>query len=339
MTNNYVTHLSDKREDCLEETVTTTPDYEPIEINAYFRSHTHLPLWEILDKAGFWKQAGIKVNFEYCDSSSEAEAALFSGKIDLISGNHISPYALVARGKPIVSLASPTNGVSDRLVSREPMPSLAEIRGKRVIDTTILDTGGGYNHIRGNHMLYVLEAGLALSDVSWVEITDKMSSEFRTAQFHAMKEGEGDVTFVTGDTRRYEEAGFSALQLPRLPMINGPTLTTTMTALNKYDRFGERLVLAQVLGIHFARTKKEQTGKLLEGLKKREPEARNVSYNSVAKLAAKPYPDIQAVANAHRLCCMKDPAATELSPLSMWDLHFLRQLDHSGFIDRLYDAK
>jgi NMT1/THI5 like len=320
----------------VEDTVTTPNDYDSIEINAFFRSHTHLPLWEILDKAGFWKQVGIKVEFEYCDSSSEAEAALFSGKIDLISGNHISPYALVARGKPIVSLASPTNGVSDRLVSREPMTSLVEIRGKRVIDTTILDTGGGYNHIRGNHMLYVLEAGLALSDVSWVEITDKMSSEFRTAQFHAMKEREGDVTFVTGDTRRYEEAGFSVHQLPRLPMINGPTLTTTMTALNKYDRFGERLVLAQVLGIHFARTKKEETEKILEGLKGREPEARNVSYNSVAKLAAKPYPDHKAVANAYRLCCMKAPEAEEISPLAMWDLHYLRQLDNSGFINDLY---
>jgi ABC-type nitrate/sulfonate/bicarbonate transport system substrate-binding protein len=318
--------------------MSVSPSYEPIEINAYFRSHTHLPIWEILDKAGFWNQVGIKVNFSYCDSSSEAEAALFSGKIDLISGNHISPYALVARGKPIVSLASPTNGVSDRVVAREPITSLMQIRGKRVIDTTVLDKSGGYNHIRGNHMLYILEAGLELSDVKWIEIADKMSSEFRVAQYEAMKAGEGDVTLVTGDTKRYEQAGLSVLQLPRLPMINGPTLTTTVTALNKYDRLGERLVLAQVLGIHFARTKKEETEKILEGLKMREPEARSVSYNSVAKLAAKPYPDHQTVANAYRLCCMKAPEANEISPLAMWDLHYLRQLDNSGFINRLYES-
>ena len=189
----------------------------------------------------------------------------------------------------------------DRLVSREPINSIAQIRGKRVIDTTILDNGGGYNHIRGNHMLYILEAGLELGDVLWVEITDRMSSEFRAAQYEAMKAGEGDVTFVTGDTQRYEKAGFTVLQLPRLPMINGPTLTTTVTALNKYDRFGERLVLAQVLGIHFGRTHKEETEKILEGLKKREPEARNVSYNSVAKLAVKPYPD-------HSSRCQRLPA-------------------------------
>jgi ABC-type nitrate/sulfonate/bicarbonate transport system substrate-binding protein len=312
--------------------------YEPIEIHGYFRSHTHLPLWEVLDKAGIWRQVGVTVHFTYCDSSSEAEAALFDGRVDLVSGNHISPYALVARGKPIVSLASPTNGVSDRLVSREPIGSVAQVRGKRIIDTTVLDNGGGYNHIRGNHMLYVLEAGLDLRDVQWIEIADKMSSEFRTAQFHAIKEGEGDATFVTGDTQKYEQAGFSVLPLARLPMINGPTLTTTVTALNKYDRFGERLVLAQVLGIHYARTHREETEKLLEGLKQREPEARNVSYNSVAKLLAKPYPDHQAVANAYRLCCMKAPEAKEVSPLALWDLHFLRQLDNSGFIDRLYDG-
>jgi ABC-type nitrate/sulfonate/bicarbonate transport system substrate-binding protein len=313
-------------------------NYEPIEIQGYFRSHTHLPIWEVLDKAGIWRQVGITVHFAYCDSSSEAEAALFDGRVDLVSGNHISPYALVARGKPIVSLASPTNGVSDRLVSREPISSLAQIGGKRIIDTTVLDNGGGYNHIRGNHMLYVLEAGLELHDVRWIEIADKMSNEFRAAQFEAMKKGEGDVTFVTGNTQSYEQAGFSVLQLPRLPMINGPTLTTTVTGLNKYDRFGERLVLAQVLGIHFARTHREETEKLLEALKQREPEARGVSYNSVAKLLAKPYPDHQAVANAYRLCCMKAPEAKEISPLALWDLHFLRQLDNSGFINRLYET-
>ena len=84
---------------------------------------------------------------------------------------------------------------------------------------------------------------------------------------------------------------------------------------------------------------RKTTERILEGLKKREPEARNVSYNSVAKLAVKPYPDHQAVANAYRLCCMKAPVAKEISPLAMWDLHFLRQLDDSGFIDGLYDAK
>ena len=314
-------------------------EYEPIEIRGFYRSHTHLPLWEVLEEAGIWKRLGIKVRFEYCDSSAQAEAALFDGTVAFISGNHITPYALVARGRPIVSLASPSNSVNDRLISREPLRSASELRGKRLADTTVTDKGGGYNHIRGNHMLYVMQAGLNLNDVKWVEIADIMSEEFRSAQFEALKRGEADATMVTGGTEKYEQAGLFVLPLGRLPMVNGPTLTTTIDALKKYDRLGERLVRAQVLGIHYARTFPVETEKILDGLRRRVPEARGVSYNGVAKLLPRPYPDHQAVANAYRLCCMKAPEAKELSPLALWNLHYLRELDNSGFIDRLYEGR
>ncbi len=311
-------------------------NYEPIEIHGYYRSHTHLPVWEIVEDTGIWKELGIKASFEYCDSSSEAEAALFEGRVDFISGNHISPYALVARGKPIVSLASPSNSVNDKLISKQPIKSISELRGKRIADTTVTDKGGGYNHIRGNHMLYIKHGGISLDDVEWVEIANKMSEEYRKTQFEAMRDNKADATMVTGGTEEYEKAGFHVLPLERLPMINGPTITTTMDGLKRKDRIGERLVKALLLGIHYARANRTETEQILEKLKKRVPQAASVSYNSVAKLLAKPYPDMQAIANAYELCCMKAPEARELSPIAMWDIHYLRDLDNSGFIDGLY---
>ncbi len=311
-------------------------NYEPIEIHGYYRSYTHLPVWEIVEETGIWKELGIKASFEYCDSSSEAEAALFEGRVDFISGNHISPYALVARGKPIVSLASPSNSVNDKLISKQPIKSISELRGKRIADTTVTDQGGGYNHIRGNHMLYIKHGGISLDDVEWVEIANKMSEEYRKTQFEAMKDNKADATMVTGGTEEYEKAGFHVLPLERLPMINGPTITTTMDGLKRKDRIGERLVKALLLGIHYARANRTETEQILEKLKKRVPQAASVSYNSVAKLLAKPYPDMQAIANAYELCCMKAPEARELSPIAMWDIHYLRDLDNSGFIDGLY---
>ena len=50
-------------------------------------------------------------------------------------------------------------------------------------------------------------------------------------------------------------------------------------------------------------------------------------------------PDIHGVANAYRLCCMDAPKAQELSPMSLWDLRYLRDLDDSGFIDELYASE
>jgi ABC-type nitrate/sulfonate/bicarbonate transport system substrate-binding protein len=313
-------------------------DYEPLEIRGFYRSHSHLPIWEVMDKVGIWGQVGLKVTFEFCDSSAAAEQALFDGSIDFVSGNHISPYLLVRRGKPIVSLASPSNSVNDRLVARFPIQDIAELRGKRIGDTTLVDSLGGYHHPRGNHMLYVLRGGLRLDEVEWVELTES-NSEFRAIQWESVKSGRVDAIFVTGNTERFEQAGLHVLTLDRLPMINGPTLTSSLTTLQRKDRLGERLVKAQLMGIHFARTRRGETERILEGLRQRVPEAKSANYRSVAKLLPKPYPDHEGVANAYKLCCLKSPETEEMSPMALWDLHYLRELDQSGFIDALYAGR
>jgi ABC-type nitrate/sulfonate/bicarbonate transport system substrate-binding protein len=306
-----------------------------MEIHGFYRSHSHLPIWEVMDKAGIWERVGLKVTFEFCDSSSAAEKALFDGSVDFVSGNHISPYLLVRKGKPIVSLTSPSNSVNDKLVARFPIKQVSELRGKRIGDTTLVDSIGGYHHPRGNHILYVMRAGLKLDEVEWVELSES-NNEFKAMQMDVLKNGKVDAIFVTGNTDKFEQAGLHALALDRLPMINGPTLTSTLTTLQKKEGLAERLVKAQVMGIHFARTRRGETENILEGLRQRVPEAKNVSYRSVAKLLPKPYPDHEGVANAYKLCCLKSPEAEEMSPMALWDLHYLRELDNSGFIDALY---
>jgi ABC-type nitrate/sulfonate/bicarbonate transport system substrate-binding protein len=288
-----------------------------------------------MDKAGIWEKVGLKVTFEFCDSSEAAEKALFDGSVDFVSGNHISPYLLVRRGKPIVSLTSPSNSVNDKLAARFPIKQVSELRDKRIGDTTLVDSIGGYHHPRGNHMLYVMRDGLRLDEVEFVELTES-NNEFHAMQLEVVKSGKVDAIFVTGNTDKFEQAGLHVLPLDPLPMINGPTLTSTLTTLQKKAGLAERLVKAQVMGIHFARTRRGETEDILEGLRQRVPEAKNVAYRSVAKLLPKPYPDHEGVANAYKLCCLKSPETEEISPMALWDLHYLRELDNSGFIDSLY---
>jgi len=122
-----------------------------------------------------------------------------------------------------------------------------------------------------------------------------------------------------------------------LPMINGPTLTTSYTVLQKKKQLGERLVKALVLGIHFAKTQRQKTEKILANLNKRTGE--DFQYSRLERMPRKPYPDPQAIINAYDLGCIKSPEAKEISPLALWDLHYLRELDNSGFIDKLYKRK
>src|SRR6185295_19599625 len=109
-----------------------------MEIHGFYRSHSHLPIWEVMAKSGMWEKNGLKVTFEFCNSSEAAEKALFGGDVDFVSGNHISPYLLVKRGKPIVCLSSPSNSVNDRLVTRSAVKQVADLRGRKIGDTTLV---------------------------------------------------------------------------------------------------------------------------------------------------------------------------------------------------------
>lgn len=312
-------------------------EYAPIAVRGIYRSSSHLPIWEVINEAGIWQQVGIQLeSFDYCDSSAVAEAALLAGDIDFISGNHITPYTIFARGQHIVHLTSPTNSVHDSLASPEPLGSLLELRGRRLGDTAAYGPRGGYAHNRGNHMLYVLRAGLELIDVEWVELADQMGDEFRQEQLSALLDGRIDATFVTGGTERFEQAGVHLLRPDPLPMINGPTATTTTDRLRRDDQFGERLVKAQVLAIHYTNSRREETDRILASLASRRGDARAYTADRVARMSRKPYPDLQGIANAYKLACLLETDAQSISPLALWDLHYLRQLDDSGYIDALY---
>ena len=89
-----------------------------------------------------------------------------------------------------------------------------------------------------------------------------------------------------------------------------------------------------MLGIHFAKTQRQKTQKILDGLNKRTGE--DFQYSRLERMPSKPYPDAQAIINAYELGCIKAPEAKQLSPMALWDLHYLRELDNSGFIDKLY---
>ncbi len=260
-------------------------------IRGIYRSPTHLPIWEVLEKTGIWREVGIEVTgFEFCNSSATTEKALFAG----------------------------------------------EIEGGRIGDTAIRDAAGGYHHPRGNHMLYLMRAGLMPDDVEWVPLAEDTHA-LRDVLPDAFKTGRIDAALVTGNTDAYEQAGLHVLPLDPLPMINGPTITTGMNVLRERPGLGERLVKAMVLGIHFAKTQRARTEAILADLKERIP-ASGGRYASVTRLASRPYPDIQGVANAYKLCCMDAAKAEDLSPMSLWDLHYLRDLDDSGFIDELYGS-
>jgi len=55
----------------------------------------------------------------------------------------------------------------------------------------------------------------------------------------------------------------------------------------------------------------------------------------VQPLQMKPYPTPRAIANSYEIALAEYPGGEGLNPLALWDLHWVKQADDSGFIDEL----
>jgi|SRR5882724_9035353 len=74
-----------------------------------------------------------------------------------------------------------------------------------------------------------------------------------------------------------------------------------------------------------------------ELLRIQDDEEWNCFYDAqAASLEAKPYPTLEAIQNVFALALKRDPEIKNFNPLALWDLHYLREIDDSGYINRLY---
>ncbi|HEY3115723.1 MAG TPA: hypothetical protein VGK54_03185 [Chloroflexota bacterium] len=313
-------------------------DNPPYELRAMYRAG-HSEFWEVADKAGILAKLNLSLKYlEGTDDPREAEANLFSGAIDMICGNHITPYMWIAKGKPIVCIASPSNGVHDRVITREPATSLADFKAKglRIADTNLVGDKGIANHERLNHIIDVLRAGYAEGEATWLEMGDGGQPGTGDALIDAVKTGKADVAF----SRRLSAAdlaasGLHALDLPYQPMVNGPTITTSYETLNKKPGIADRLIRAMVETIHYARMNPEQTQKYLDVQDTRPYTQNHGRVEAITRSPIKPYPSMEGIMNAFELSCMRYEDSRDASPAALWDMHYLRDLDMSGFIDEL----
>lgn len=316
-------------------------DLPPYELRAMFRAG-HSEFWEVADKAGILRRMGLSLTYlEGTDDPRVAEAALFSGQIDLICGNHITPYMWVARGAPIVCLASPSNAVRNRVATREPVPSLAEFkaRGLRIADSNLIASHGIASHDRLNHIIDVMRQGYAEGEAEWIEMGEGgergAGPQLQAASIDAVKNGKADAAFIRRFGADTDLEGLHVLDLPELPMVNGPTITTSYEALHQKEGLAERLVRTMVETIHYARLHPEEVQRFLDVKDTRPYTQQGGRVEAITRSPIKPYPSGEGILNAYELSRMRYEESRAANPFALWDMHYLRDLDLSGFIDEL----
>ena len=305
------------------------------ELRIIYRSNSHAPLWVVAEKSGVWEKNSLAVNTSPQLVREKAVEALRNGHVDLISGNHHNLYARNAKGEDFVHLAQAGNNwTENRLVVAYGIRSVIDLKGKKVAVDKLT------SHAGLNVWLFLRQQGLDADrgDVDLVELRGPAEERWKR-----VLSGEFAGTFVTlpHDTRA-ERAGARVIRVRAMPMIRGVTLTTTMSFVKNHEAKIRLLIRGFVDAIHFFITRKQETLEILKEhaspiLHLQSDEEVETLYEEWAhSLERKPYPAIEAIANVFQLAVRRNPEIASFNPLALWDSHYVRELDDSGYIDQLY---
>ena len=305
-------------------------------LRVIYRSNSHAPLWLVADKSGCWNKNGLDVDTSPQLVRERAVESLKNGHVDLISGNHHNLYVRNARnGEDFVHLAQPTNNwTENKLVVKPGIRSVQDLKGKKIAADKLT------SHAGLNIWLFLKQAGLDADrgDVELVEFPG--SSEER---WKRVVSGEFDGTFVTiPHDARAAKAGAHVIEVAAIPMIRGVTLTTTTSFVKSHTDEMRQMTNGLVDAIHFFLTRQQETLEILKEhatpiLKLQSDQEVERLYGEWAQsLERKPYPNLAAISNVFQLAVRRDPDIAGYNPLALWNTHFVRELDDSGYIDQLY---
>ena len=305
-------------------------------IKIHYRAPSHEPLWKVMEAGGFLAKHGLEMDMGSLEGKrKQATEGLKAGSLDVVSGNHHNLYAFKAlHGDPYVHIAQSNNSWRENfLVCGKGIDGLKDLKGKKVA----MDDYDGHTGL--NVWLYLRLNGLEEGqDVELV--TDPVKGSERAKSVMA---GKYDATFIRAvDRLRALKFGAKIVEVAPMAMIEGVTLTTTTTYVKNHEEECRALIMAMIDGTHFFKTNKAGTLNIVkehcsELLKMRSDEEWDCFYeNQVESLESAPYPSLEAIQNVFALAVKRDPEIKEYNPLALWDLHYVKEIDDSGYIRKLY---
>lgn len=259
------------------------------------------------------------------------EAALFDRAADVIIEHLEYLYEEAAGGKKVTFFCAPSKGGGLDLVARQDIKSVEDLKGKTMAVRT-----HGQPHAA---TLWLRMMGLE-NDVTTILVHDKEVG--RWGQWKKVASGGCAATFMSplylADAL---DAGLKVLPAPAIPIVG----QFAQACLSEFAAKNSELLLAYVKAVVHALvwlTVRSQealtalTGELKTCMQLNDDAELKRRFDSVVHgLKIRPYPTPQAIANTFEIATIEYPAAKGLNPLTLWDLHWVKELDDSGFIDGL----
>lgn len=284
----------------------------------------------VMKDAGIFHRNSLDANLVFIAGGTGVIQALIAGDLPIavVSGEP----SILARlqGVDTVILAGLINIVDFSIITAPEIKKPQELKGKKI---AVSRFGSSTDFV----VRYALEKwGLTPDrDVAILQ----MGSQ--PARFAALKSGtvHGTIVGPPADIIA-RKTGFNELATPEqlnLAYPNTCIVTTTSNALKNND-LTRRVMKAVIEGIHFFKTQKEASARSLDAfVRLREADLIEETYRHYKEIfPTVPYPDMTGIQNVLSEIAKKDPKAKGLKPESFTDTRFLKELEATGVVQKLY---
>jgi NitT/TauT family transport system substrate-binding protein len=295
-------------------------------------SGNQAPGW-VAYEAGFFRKYGLDVKMVHVVGGPKAVQVLTSGSAVLAQVSGLPTIQSRLQGSDIVFLGGILNTLNYQFIVDKSIQRPEDLKGKAVAVSRV----GSSSDFATRFALdkYGLVAG---KDVSIVEIGSQPD------RFAALETGKIQGVMVEVPlTLKAKKMGFRVLaDLQMLGLEYQATgLVTTQAMIKSRPDVIRNIMKAYVEGIHYYKTHpKESIAILQKYLKTDDMEALKETYEAIGLtlIPEKPYPTLRGIQMILGELGAKDPKAQAAKPEQFVDLSFMKELDTSGFIDRLYKA-
>ncbi|HEY7169081.1 MAG TPA: ABC transporter substrate-binding protein [Candidatus Binatia bacterium] len=288
------------------------------------------PLWATKE-AGLFEKNGLPAQLIYLRGGIEAAQALITGDIPfaLMGGGAVIASNLAGSGSVI--LAGIENTILFKLVTSKEIDSAEKLRGKKL----------GVASLGGSTYLGTVRAlqhfGIKANEATILAIGGG------PARMAALQSGsiQGGV-FLPPETLIAKKLGLNfLLDLGSLRLdFQNSVVAGGKNVIEKKPETVRKFMKALVEGIHAYKTDREFGLRVLRKyLKTNDQEVIEETYDFYSnKLAPKPYPTVKGMQLVLNDLASRNPKAKDTQTSQLVNSGFLKELDDTGYIDRLYKA-